>query len=306
MDDALARRALAELGLDASLLHSPPLNRRRKRAVWRAGGYALKWFFHGAQAEKVAAVSRHLHGRGIPLPPPEGPVYLEGGCFLLFPWVDGRMPGYSEPGMLEAITGLLARFHRASEGFGPVEPDMRDWGRLWADERHHLHKLAALAAERDDDFSRCLLGALPWLRERIRWCQKLLPAATGAPAPLLGHGDYSRQNLLLGPDGSLTVIDLDQVSASLPVRDLSRLITWVDHDLQGWSGERFQAIVAAYGGLTPAEFDLLCLDQVMPHLAVDIAREYYGGVRGTCLEELERCLLTDQSKLRDLQLGPAC
>ena len=315
MLDDCARGVLERFGLDPAALEMPPLSRRRKRAVWRVGGYALKWFAYEAQAAKVLGLSQHLGARGVALPVPAEPGLVQADCgwFLLFPWVAGRQPRYDEPGVTDALAAALAQFHQASAGYqGPMDTWMLDWDRLLSDRRHELHKAAAVAASSDDEFSRRFTQAVPWLRERIRWCQKRLPAAgahrlseVARANPLIGHGDYSRLNVIETAGGGLTIIDLDQASVSLPVRDLSRLVTWINHDLQNWSGERLRQIVWAYGGLTAAEFDLLCLDQAMPHLALDIARDYYNSARSSHLEELERCLTTDRDRLADLGLGPA-
>lgn len=317
MDEREARRALARFGIDPTLLEAPPLARRRDRAVWRAGEFALKKVAGEHRAEKILRSGVYLKSRGVPVAAPAPPhiVHEGDGCYLLFPWVDGRTPGYTEPGMIEAMAALLSRFHRASEGYigagGPVEQSQADWTVLWIDTARRLRKASWEAAWRQDPFGRLLLGHVPWLKARIDWCLERLPGtgyarllAESRANPLLGHGDFGCQNLVLTGGGDLVVIDLDQVAISLPVRDLARLVTWVNHDLQNWSGDRFERIVKAYGTLSAAERDVLLLDQVMPHLVTDLARDYYFGSRKPQLEELEHCLATDREKLKDLGLGP--
>jgi Ser/Thr protein kinase RdoA (MazF antagonist) len=317
MDEQRARRAAARFGLDPGQLQLPPLARHKERAVWRVGSHALKWVAKRKQARKIAAAARYLHGRGAPvLPPVADPLQTEKGYFLLFPWVDGRQPLYTEPGMVERITRLLSEFHRASEGYiaagGTVEQRHYDWARSWRTAAERLRQVSGEARSRGDAFSRMLLQHEPWLKARLDWALDRLPqtgvaklVAAAKANPLLGHGDFGRQNVLVTPAGDLVVIDLDLVAASLPVRDLSRLVTWVNHDLQTWSSDRFEAMIAAYGGLRASERALLELDQVVPHLALDIAREYYAdSARPSLTEELERCLATDRDKLHDLGILP--
>jgi CotS family spore coat protein len=313
MDEQLARRALVRLGLDPDCLQMPPLARHKERAVWRAGGHVLKWVAKRKRARKIVAVARYLAARGAPVTPPVADALpAEKGCFLLFPWVDGRQPHYTVPDMVERITRLLSQFHRASEGYAAagvrVEQRHYDWRRSWRTALERLQKVSGEAHAGGDEFSRILLQHEPWLKARLDWALARLPqtgvaelVAAAKANPLLGHGDFGRQNVLVTPAGDLVIIDLDLVAAALPVRDLSRLVTWVNHDLQAWSSERFEAMIAAYGGLSAAERTLLELDQVVPHLALDIAREYYAdSARGSLAEELERCLATDRDKLHDL------
>lgn len=300
------------------------------RAVWRveaAGGeaYALKRFRHRRRAEKASAASRYLHAAGVAVVPSlltqNGKLCAKhsGRYFVLFPWAPGRRPEYGEPGVMPATATLLAQFHAGSRGFAVAHAHLLswrlDWMELMAGRVARLEAAAARAESGDDALSRRFRTHLPWLRARAAWVMEQLPrlgVAAMAEAcrhnPLLSHGDYSRENLLAGPDGALTLIDLDSVTVALPVWDLSRLITWINHDLQDWSDHRAQSIVEAYSRLrplSPAERDLLLVDQVFPHLATDIVREHFEGSRSpTLAEELERCLTTDRTKLGALGLGP--
>jgi spore coat-associated protein S len=298
------------------------------KAIWEVAGtrgrFALKRVNSRRRAKKIGALSHYLHRNGLPVPPAvvalNGRTSLETeeGYYLLFPWVEGERPAYAAPGRIGRIAELLGRFHEGSRGYvagGGCVTDWRlDWNEVYRRLAAQLDRAAGAAAARPDPFGALLLEHLPWLRARIDWVLHRLPAsplaALAAEArqdPLLCHGDYSRDNVLEDRAGALTIIDLDTVCVCLPVWDISRLITWINHDQQDWSAGRLQAVLDAYAAARPlsvAEQDLLLLDQTFPHLAIAIARGYYEADRPSLLEELGRCLRTDRAKLADLGTGP--
>lgn len=299
------------------------------RAVWRidaAGGtYALKRFHKPERARTAALVTQYLQAREVPVAPvvpaTDGIPYVvhDGRYYALFGWIDGERPSYAAPGMIEAMSALLARFHLASAGYPARDRDIGcriNWQKHYVRLLARLDESEALARAAGDDFAKVFLPEVPWLRERANWTrQNLRQARFGEPARqarrrgLLGHLDYSRDNLLITPAGDLIIIDLDTAAISLPVWDLSRLITWINHDRQNWSTERMERVLAAYGKvrpLSPAERDLLLVDQAFPHQALSLARERYGNSPSpTLLQELTYCLETDRVKLTALGIGPS-
>jgi CotS family spore coat protein len=299
------------------------------KAIWAVTGsqgrFVLKRVTSHRRAKKIAAVSHYLYRAGLPTTPAlvsvEGKTSVDsgGGYYVLYPWVEGDHPAYASPGMIARLTELLARFHEGSRGYVPCGGSITDWRLDWDQVYRRLaaqlDRSAREAAAVGDPFGSLLLAQLPWLRERTAWVLDRLPdspvgrlAEEARQDPLLCHGDYSRDNVLVSPGGALTIIDLDTVCVSMPAWDISRLITWANHDQQAWSTARMEAILQAYASVRPfsaAERDLLLLDQVFPHQAIAIARGYYDSPgRTTLLAELERCLQTDRAKLGELGIGP--
>ena len=300
------------------------------RGVWQVTAttgarYVLKRVRLVERAALVAAVGQYLLPTGLPLvaslPGVNGEPYVmeDGLPHLLFPWVEGSRPDYNQPGLVERLADLLGQFHERSQGYvatgGPCEWQA-DWEPAYTLWIKRLKRMSWQALCSGDAFSRTFYPHLPWLYARAKWALDRLPGA-GLPQvlaafrcnPLLAHGDYSRDNVLLGPDGGLTIIDLDQTAVQLPVWDLSRLVTWINHDLQRWDAASLHRVLQAYEQVRPLsqmEKDLLLVDQVFPHQALAIARAYYTDAGSPTLgEELERCVETDRAKLADLGLGPA-
>lgn len=298
------------------------------RAVWRiedhGGTYALKRFHKANRAVTAAQVSRHLAERNIALAPviptADGSLWAVDGdrYYALFGWVEGVHPPYDAPGMIDAIAELLARFHAASAGYARKAQrvaSLLNWQSWYQKQAGHLRRLQALAGDADDALSALMRSHGSWLHRRVEWTMAQLQqpkfgevVRQARKERLLGHMDYSRDNLLLTPEGQLVIIDLDTAAMSLPIWDVTRLITWIDHDWQTWSPGRMEQVLAAYARIrpiSPLEREMLLVDQVFPRQAIAIARGWFDGPRRCSLpEEFARCLRTDQARLNYLGIGP--
>ncbi len=327
MDKKELRKVLNHYGLKPQSISK--VSKKSGRQVWRvvAGDdvYSLKYLGECQKAQRMAAASAYLNSRGIPVmtmiaaTDGEPLVSMNKGCFLLSPWIKGVRPRYDDPGIIEKITVLMARFHEASRGFAgsgyPVSDSRLEWYEYYQKKMANISKILSMAYSMDTSFSRLFLSSFSWIYSRIRWVLDNLPQSSydllveiARQDPLLGHGDYSRVNILLDQQGEMTIIDLDTISVSLPIWDISRLVTWINHDLGDWSQDRFRGILQHYGQvrpLTTEEVELLQIDQVFPSQALRLAKHYFKGRRTkTMLEEFERCLAIDRQKLSDLGLGP--
>jgi spore coat protein I len=300
------------------------------RQVWRITDgnkdvFALKYVEKSVRAPIIAAVNDYIHGKGVPVTPVlstlDGAslVNFNEGCFLLFQWLEGVHPSYAEPGMIEKMAMLLAKFHEASQGYvasdKPITNLRLDWNQIYKRKIKKMEKLREQARVSGDPFSKLFSSYIPWLQSRIAWILEQLPQTALSTLidnmlhdPRLAHGDYSHHNLLRGNNNELTVIDLDTVSIALPMRDISHLTTCMNHELGAWSSERFQLVLDAYQRirlLTPVENELILLDQIFPHKAIRLSEKYFGDLgNSTYLHEFERCMAIDKEKLNVLGIGP--
>lgn len=306
------------------------IRRKSDRQVWKItdtnkNEYALKYLEKCDRAPIIAAVNDYMHSKGIPvttvLSTLDGTsfVNVNSGCFLLFQWLKGEHPSYTESGMIEKMAILLAKFHEASHGYAasgnPVTDLRLDWNKIYKKKMKKMEKFRVRANVSGDIFSKVYLSYLPWLQARAHWVLEQLPQTalhtlldTVQHDPRLGHGDYSHLNVLRSNDNELTVIDLDTVSIALPMRDISHLSTLINHSLGAWSGERLQMVLNAYQQIRPLsaeELELLLLDQIFPHKAIRLTQKYFDNSgHSTLLNELERCIAIDKQKITDLGMGP--
>ncbi|MGM0881762.1 MAG: CotS family spore coat protein [Bacillota bacterium] len=310
------------------------IRRKSDRQVWKITDankniYALKYLEKSARAPIIAAVNDYMHGKGIPvtpvLPTLDGTSYLDvnNGCFLLFPWLEGEHPSYAEPGMIEKMAILLAKFHEASHGYAasgnPITDNRLDWNKIYKKKIKKMEKFRVKASVSEDSFSKVYLNHLPWLKARANWVLEQLPQTALRNLlyslqhnPRLGHGDYSHLNVLRNNHNELTVIDLDTVSLALPMRDISHLCTLIKQSFGEWSRERFQVVLDAYQQIRPLsaeELELLLLDQIFPHKAIRLAQKYFDDTshakgHATLLIEFERCIAIDKQKITELGMGP--
>lgn len=305
------------------------IQKKLNRQVWKVDDgshkYALKYVAKTSKAERIAGVSRYLEKKGFPVtslvPTIQGNHYLQqdSSNFLLFQWKDGKHPSGTKIQMIARMAELLARFHETSRGYiaagGPMTTYRMDWTKIYSRKLKRLNYLRKCAEAKGDAFSKLFLAQYPYLKSRIKWALQRLPETSFKELllacqadPSLGHGDYSRGNLILDAEGRLFLMDFDTISIALPMRDISHLITSVNHVHGAWSDERFRLILDSYGKVRPLsekEFELLLIDQVFPNKALRIGKQQYiaGSNRSLC-EAFELCITIDQQKLAALAIGP--
>lgn len=96
----------------------------------------------------------------------------------------------------------------------------------------------------------------PLLATALTWLGRNLPPAV---APVLVHGDLKANNLLISPDGRLTVIDWELAHPGDPVEDLAWTMLWrTEWDVVGGLHGP-ESFVAAYAELTGRQIETTVL-----------------------------------------------
>lgn len=322
--DEMISEVLSKYGIQP--IQSTLIKQETDRCVWKISGgkgtYALKQL-ELSRAKKFVGVVLHLLDYRVPvipvLPTLKGDYVVETGKLglLLFPWFEGEQIRYETPGAIEGISELLAKYHEALKGFKPSGIKLGQIGLdLLKDYSKGLEMLKIRYKEygsSEEPFAKAFCNHYPWFLKRAKWVIHKLPntsyhklVKTAKRDHLIGHGDYSRSNILCNDKGEWRIIDLDSAHISLPVRDLSRMITWMNHDLRSWDYARFKTILQCYRSIRPfseEEEKLLIIDQCFPHQALTLVKRYQNKHNmNTLLEELESLVVSDKEKIRDLSI----
>ena len=300
--------------------------RERNRIVWKVetdkGNYALKQIELN-KAKKIAAISRHLMKKGVPTIPviptliDHYVIEREDLGLVLFPWIEGKKIRYETEGAIERISELLAHYHEGLKGFTPDGIELGDFGLdLKGHYKKDLKKLESVYREFsaiEAPVAKLFCRHYLWFKKRAVWALKELPntayrelAEKAKRESIIGHGDFSCANILSNEKGEWRILDLDSSHISLPIWDLSRLISWMNNDLRSWDYERFQLILKCYRNIRPLsaeEEKLLAIDQCFPHQVLTLLDRYYKQHRmHTLVEELESLVSAENQKLLDLSI----
>jgi aminoglycoside phosphotransferase (APT) family kinase protein len=132
---------------------------------------------------------------------------------------------------------LLAAIHEVP----PTDLGLDDaWG-----PRHEIERWAAVLDATKTDLDPVLAAGLGWLHRN----------QPPAVAPVLVHGDFKANNLLIGPGGELTVLDWELAHPGDPAEDLAWTMLW----RTGWDVvgglHTPGSFVAAYTNLTGRQMD---------------------------------------------------
>lgn len=107
---------------------------------------------------------------------------------------------------------------------------LRRGRRLPADTAEMLERFA------DRDFAR-------WLNEQLQWAQ--LPSPGDNPAALV-HGDFCSDNIVVGPDGALALLDWETAVIDVPVIDLGMAVFGVCRSDGQFRPDRAVALIEGY------------------------------------------------------------
>lgn len=150
----------------------------------------------------------------------------------LQPWVEGvafmDLPGGPDAAQQRRLGELVAEIHRIAPTRRPLDEDysaneLRDWPTLLQalDQPAQGRSPAQLAT------AGLLREAQPRMARWIEAYHNLVGRARAAGHPqVFCHGDPSGGNVLVGPDGSLALVDLDAPAWAPRERDLFHLRLW--------------------------------------------------------------------------------
>ncbi len=275
-------------------------NDKEKKAVWwlqtSEGLFVLKKSPNPpARVRFIVAAIEHLQKGGVNIPPlvrtRSGTLWAEAGgaCYLVTEAVRGRTPSYSAPEELDAMTGALAAFHRASRGFSPphgaeAPSHLGTWERTFSERLDSLQSFLVMADGRRDDFSLIARRETPRFIEQARRAIELLRKPSYESSVLrvaqqgnLCHQDFAAGNLSLTAAG-IHVFDLDSVTVDLEARDLRKLLNKVVKKLGGWNAGIPRSILRSYhlrNPLSRDDYEVLKADLMFPHLFCGIMSKYY-------------------------------
>lgn len=193
-----------------------------------------------ASARHLAHVTRAFALLGLPtaivIPNEDGDdiTVLDGRPYLLKELIPGQVTDPLPSSLLAAAGGLLASLH----GCPPDGLDLPVGTRRLSTENR-----AAAACFPDRAFS-------AWLDDRLTMIARHEADHRRMPVPV--HGDLFADNLIVRPDGQLSIIDWETASLDDPLLDLGMAAVGLCQDPAGrLSAERLQLLLDGYGRLRP-------------------------------------------------------
>lgn len=216
-------------------------------------------------ARHLARITRALAGLGLPTVSVvanrdgEDITMLGDRPYLLKELIPGQVQDPLPDALLPAAGALLARLH----SFPPGDLDLPVATRRLSAE----HRAAAAEFE-DREFA-------AWLDDRLAVIGS--HEATHRRTPSAIHGDLFADNLIVGPDGELSVIDWETACLDDPLLDLGMTAVGLCQDADGrLSSERLRFLLDGYLRLRPLSAeDLAELPVEIVHAAVIIAFHRY-------------------------------
>jgi aminoglycoside phosphotransferase (APT) family kinase protein len=178
---------------------------------------ARRW--PGPDAARAAAKDVLRRGAliraGVGVPWPARIIAAGRDRWTVTPWIDGPT-GAAMLDDLESAATLAARMGELSQSIALTDAQGLDLDATWADPaslgRAVAGWLAALASSVDGWMADVLHADLT--RVLTSWGQR-------SWSPVVAHGDYVPINVVIGPDGELVILDLDDLCLAPPIFDIA-------------------------------------------------------------------------------------
>jgi homoserine kinase type II len=224
-------------------------------------------------ARRLAAHTRAVFRLGVPttevVPAADGALttQLDGRPVVLKKWVEGEVRQPLPVSLLPEAGRILARLHTLS----PQSPGLD--GIPVGTRRLSDHHRSLIPQFADVDFA-------AWLTDRL---DRIRSAETKSDR--LGtvvHGDLFDDNIIVGEDGSLTILDWETISLDDPLLDLGMAAVGLAQEGGVLVPERLDALVTGYRRIAPlTEADAAALPMEIEHAALIIAfhRYYRHNIR---------------------------
>jgi spore coat protein I len=305
--NALGRSVMGHYSVTPSKIEV--IQRGEMKTVWkvtaREGLYCLKRLRHPLEKMRFSIQAQaFLADKGALVPKiiktKAGELYVvrEQQVFVLYEWLEGKSPRFGvEAELKESVKGL-ARFHQASRGFVPPVPcrESTKWGK-WPDHyQQMLSRCEEWSQSKQFPALRKVLSAyLDDILKQGRTAQTLLQQSIypkwirSDKQKGLCHQDYGEGNALLTKQGAV-VIDLDNVTYDLPIRDMRKIILKQMSDKGGWDPALYTKIVSWYTAVNPLsqeELRVLHIDCLFPYKFHDTAKNPFLKQKQTPASDLK-------------------
>lgn len=233
-----------------------------------------------------------VHVPGI-YPNKQNELYTTMGAslFVVYDWIEGTHLTVIQEEDIEFLMKELAKFHKASIGYEPLEgvpvvSKLGKWPEIYVKRCQQLESWKYLACMKpDDSFSQTYLQEVDYFIERGRDLHKKLLHSEYMEwvekvkvSPNLCHPDYGTGNTLLGNDGNFWLIDLDTVCFDLPIRDIRKMFESFMKSNNPWNDQVFFALLSGYESVTPlteGQKCVLLIDLLFPHELYSMAQKKY-------------------------------
>jgi homoserine kinase type II len=224
-------------------------------------------------ARRLAVHTRALHELGIPtsevVPASGRELVTTIGTrpMLLKRWIAGQVKQPFPLPLLPAAGRVLAQLHQlpvGTAGLTDVPTGTRD---LSPAQRALIPKFT------DQDFA-------TWLTERLDDVRRV--ERTRPPDPRIIHGDLFDDNIIVGDDGQLSILDWETLSIGDSLLDVGMAAVGLAQENGLLASERLHAFLAGYSEITPiSDRDRAALPSTIIHAALIIAfhRYYRHNVR---------------------------
>lgn len=274
-----------------------------KKGVWwvntTGGMKILKKISNSEETLKfIMDAIRHLSANGIHLPhvnkTMEGMDYarINGTCYVLTDAITGKNPAYTSPDELRLISGELARFHKASEGFHPAAGTKPKYHLgLWIED--YTEQLEDINMFYKDELQKTEHSPINSiiLKEFPHFYERSLKAIEGLRGPeyaewvkyaekagCLCHQDFAAGNLLVTPEKLLYVLDTDSLTVDIPARDIRKLLNKIMKKAGKWDLSLARKILGFYQEKNPlsvSQWQVVKLDLMFPHLFLGAVNKFY-------------------------------
>ena len=241
----------------------------------------------------TSAAQDYLHKKGALVagivPTKDQGLYFEheGYGLVLYEWIDGSdlIMEEIEEHAYHGLTGL-AQFHKDSVGFVPP-PDCQTYNRMGKWPAHYqglvdeLKEWVDVAKNESTPFNEAyLLYANEMIELAERATQLLNESSYYDWVNEIGehgymcHQDYGKGNALYTDQG-VYVLDLDNLTYDIPIRDIRKLITKRIEEIGEWKQEDIQNMVNHYTTILPLteeQIRILYIDMLFPHQFYGVAK----------------------------------
>lgn len=233
-------------------------------------------------------------------------VNYQGDLFILTDWIEGRKCDYDNIDDIKKISENLAKIHKSSEGFFPIEGSkilINDKNYFQSYNKHfkQLIECANLAYKIKDKFSRIFLDSFDYYLSCAKESLYILSSidfynlGSKISNEAICHLDYVNKNLIFTPDGKLYVIDFDKTRIDCPVHDISSFLNRIlKRRNTAWDFDVFKTAINSYQNvreLSKDEMTAIYAFLLFPKKLWKVSRDYYKNIKycnkGQYVEELK-------------------